>query len=195
MQHFSWQGRERGERKKPFLSKTIWISVLTKRWKFGSYQNRDRKNLFRLGDFFLFSPDTGTCHPEISWHWGLDVIARDAKASLDWRLGSSCRTSARATASLFQSKGWMVVGSNPAGSLMPSASWPRVWTYNRIGPWLSTRLVIWRLWVQILPNAGLFSFSFYLFLLSFTRGMSLIRSLKEVHVYQCVVKAIQKMDA
>ena len=53
----------------------------------------------------------------------------------------------------------------------------------------STRLIIWRFWVRILPGAGLFLLllllaisSLYLFLLSFTSGMSLIRSLKEVHL-------------
>ena len=37
-------------------------------------------------------------------------------------------------------------------------------------------------------------FYFYLFLLSFTSALSLIRSLKEVHLLLCVVKA-RKMDA
>ena len=41
-----------------------------------------------------------------------------------------------------------------------------------------------------LAGCSFFSLSFYLFLLCFTIGASLIRSLKEVQLYLCVVNAI-----
>ena len=49
-----------------------------------------------------------------------------------------------------------------------------------------TRLVNWRSWVRIPPGAGLFPS--YFFLLSFTRGVSLIRSLKRRCISNCVLR-------
>ena len=60
-------GRERREKKNFFIEDNLNFcsAKALEVWKL---PNRDRKNLFRLGDFFLLTPDTGTCHPEISWH-------------------------------------------------------------------------------------------------------------------------------